>query len=322
MSRRFIAAITAIALAMPAFAQDYPSRAITIVVPYAAGGPTDTVARLVGAAMSRTLGRPVIIESVTGAGGTLGVEHVAHARPDGYTVLLMHIGISTSVSLYHNLRYDPVTDLDPIGLVSDVPMVMIARPDFAPKDVKELNGYVKANKDRVTFANAGIGSASQLCGMLYLDAIGADVTTVTYNGTGPAMTDLIGGQVDFMCDQTTNATQQIKSGKVRAFAVTTSKRLPSLPDVPTFAESGLAEVEVASWNGLWAPHGTPKIAIDKLVAALQAALRDPGVIHRFAELSAQPVAQDRATPTALREKLTSEIAKWSPIVRKIGILAD
>jgi len=322
MSTRLIAAVAAVAISMPAIAQGYPSHPITIVVPYAAGGPSDTVAHIVGHAMSKSLGQPVVIETVAGLGGTFGVEHVAHARPDGYTLLLMNVGISASVSLYRHLPYDPVKDLDPIGLIADVPMVMIARADFGPRDVKELGAYVKANSDRLTLANAGVGSASHLCGMLYLAAIGADVTTVPYKGTGPAMSDLISGQVDFMCDQATNAIPQIRSGKVRAYAVTTAKRVPALPGLPTFAESGLKGVEIASWNGLWAPHGTPRADLDRIVLALQAALKDPEVASQFADLGAQIATQDRATPAALRDELAAGIAKWGPIVRRIGAFAD
>jgi len=322
MPKRLFAACAMLAFAITSAAQDFPTRTITIVVPFAAGGPTDTVTRLVAQSMVKSLGQTIVVENVGGAGGTIGVEKVAHAKPDGYTLLLMHIGIATSASLYRNLRYDAQKDLDPVGLVTDVPMTMIARASFPPKDVKELGAYVRANKDKVTYAHAGVGSASHLCGMLYLSAIQADVTTVPYKGTGPAMTDLIGGQVDFMCDQTTNTTQQIKGGKVKAYAVTTTKRVASLPDLPTFDESGLKGFEVAVWQGMWAPHGTPKPVIDKLVAALQVALRDPELIARFAELGSEPVAQNRATPEALRVFLKSEIEKWSPIIKKAGVYAD
>jgi tripartite-type tricarboxylate transporter receptor subunit TctC len=322
MPKRLLAAFATLAFAIDGLAQDFPSHAITIIVPFAAGGPTDTVARLVGQSMMKSLGQTVIVENVGGAGGNIGVEKVARAKPDGYTLLLMHIGIATSASLYRNLPYNAQKDLDPIGLVTDVPMTMIARVAFPPKDVKELGAYVRANKDKVTYAHAGVGSASQLCGMLYLSAIEADVTTVPYKGTGPAMTDLIGGQVDFMCDQTTNTTQQIKGGRVKAYAVTTLKRVASLPDVPTFDEAGLKGFEVAIWQGIWAPHGTPKPAMDRLVAALQMALKDPNVIARFAELGTEPVTQDRATPEALRVFLKSEIEKWGPIIKKAGVYAD
>jgi tripartite-type tricarboxylate transporter receptor subunit TctC len=322
MIKRLLAGLAALAFAAGAAAQQYPSRTISIIVPFAAGGPTDTVTRLIAQSMTKTLGQTVIVENTAGAGGTIGVEKVATAKPDGYTLLLMHIGISTAPSLYRNLRFDPTKDLEPIGLVTNVPMTIIANKDFPPKDMKELVAYVKANKDKVTYANAGIGAASHLCGMLFMSAIQADVTTVPYKGTGPAMTDLIGGQVNFMCDQTTNTTPQIKGGKVKAYAVTTRQRVKSLPDVPTAAESGVRDFEVTVWHGMWAPHGTPKPVIDKLVQALQAALKDPNVISKFAELGTEPVPQDQATPAALGAHLKSEIAKWGPIIKKAGVYAD
>ena len=322
MIGKLAATLAALAFALPSLAQEYPSRTITVIVPFAAGGPTDTVARLISQSMAKTLGHVVIVENTAGAGGTIGVEKVAKSKPDGYTLLLMHIGISTSPSLYRNLRYDPVKDLDPIGLITDVPMTIISKKDFPPKDMKELVAYVKANKDKVTYANAGVGAASHLCGMLLMTAIQTDLTTIPYKGTGPAMTDLIGGQVDFMCDQTTNTTQQIKGGKVKGYAVTTKTRVKSLPEMPTADESGLKGFEVAVWHGLWAPHGTPKPALDKLTGALQAALKDPSIVSKFAELGTEPVAQDRATQAALRTHLKAEIDKWSPIIKKAGIYAD
>jgi tripartite-type tricarboxylate transporter receptor subunit TctC len=280
------------------------------------------VARLVAQQMTKSLGQTVIVENVAGAGGTLGVERVAKAKPDGYQLVLMHIGMSTSVSLYRNMRYDPVKELEPIGLITDVPMTLIARKDFPPKDLKDLVAYVKANKDKVTYANAGIGAASHLCGMLFMTAIQTDLQTIPYKGTGPAMTDLIGGQVDFLCDQTTNTTQQIKGGKVKAYAVTTKTKVPSLPDLPTMDSAGVPGFEVAVWHGLWAPRGTPKPALDKLNAALKTALKDAGLKAKFAELGTEPVADERVTPAALDAHLKAEIAKWGPIIKKAGIYAD
>jgi tripartite-type tricarboxylate transporter receptor subunit TctC len=312
----------ALAFALAATAQEYPSRTITVIVPFAAGGPTDTVARLISQSMSKSLGQTVIVENVAGAGGTIGVEKVARSKPDGYTLLLMHIGISTAPSLYRNLRFDPQKDLEPIGLITDVPMTFIAKKDFPPKDMKELIAYVKSNKDKVTYANAGVGAASHLCGMLLMTAIGTDVTTVPYKGTGPAMTDLIGGQVDFMCDQTTNTTPQIKGGKVRGYAVTTKTRVKSLPELPTVEEAGLKGFEVAVWHGMWAPAGTPKPAIAKLNAALKAALKDPNIVTKFGELGTEPVPENRASPEVLRAFLKSEIEKWAPIIKKAGVYAD
>ena len=322
MLKKLLAGCAALAVAFAAAAEDYPTHPISVVVPFAPGGPTDTVTRLVGQAMSKSLGQTIIVENAAGAGGTIGVEKVVRAKPDGYTLLLMHIGISTAPSLYRNLRFDPTKDLEPIGLVTNVPMTVIANKDFPPKDMKELIAYVKANKDKVTYANAGVGAASHLCGMLLMTAIGTDVTTVPYKGTGPALTDLMGGQVNFMCDQTTNTTPQIKGGKVKAYAVTTKQRLKTMPDVPTVDESGLKGFEVTVWHGIWAPHGTPKPIIDKLAKALQAALRDPSIVARFAGLGTEPVPQEQATPAALGAHLKSEIAKWAPIIKKAGIYAD
>ncbi len=322
MFRKFLAALAALVASTAVLAQDYPNRTISIVVPFAAGGPTDTVTRLVAQSMTKTLGQTVIVENVAGAGGTIGPKKVAASKPDGYTLVLMHIGISTSVSLYRNLGYNPVTDLEPIGLVTDVPMTFIAKKDFPPKDMKELIAYVKANKDKVTYANAGVGAASHLCGMLLMTAIQTDLTTVPYKGTGPAMTDLIGGQVDFMCDQTTNTIPQIKGGKVKAYSVTTPARIKALPELPTVAESGVPGFQVGIWHGIWAPKGTPKPVIDKLAAALQTALKDPLVVSKFAELGTEPVAQDHATPAALAKHLKAEVDKWAPIIKKAGVYAD
>ena len=322
MFRKFLAALAALVASTAVLAQDYPTRTITVVVPFAAGGPTDTVTRLIAQSMSKSLGQTVIVENVAGAGGTIGPKKVAASKPDGYTLVLMHIGISTSVSLYRNLGYNPMTDLEPIGLVTDVPMTFIARKDFPPKDMKELIAYVKANKDKVTYANAGIGAASHLCGMLLMTAMQTDLTTVPYKGTGPAMTDLMGGQVDFMCDQTTNTTPQIRGGKVKAYSVTTAQRIKALPDLPTVQESGIKDFQVGIWHGMWAPKGTPKPVIDKLSTALQAALKDPNVVAKFADLGTEPVPQDQATPAALAKHLKAEVDKWAPIIKKAGIYAD
>jgi tripartite-type tricarboxylate transporter receptor subunit TctC len=264
----------------------------------------------------------VIVENVGGAGGTLGAERVARANPDGYTVLLHHIGMSTAPALYRNLRFKPMEDFIPIGLVADVPMTMIARGNFPATNFKEFLAYVKANKDKLSYANAGLGAASHLCGLLFMSRIETDFTTVPYKGTAPAMNDLLGGQVDFMCDQTTNTTGQIKGGKVKAYAVTSAARVPSLPNLPTMQEEGLPGFEVVVWHGVYAPKGTPKAVQDKLVAALQEALKDPVVKQRFNDLGTDPVPQARATPDALANQLKSEIAKWGPVIQKAGQYAD
>ena len=303
-------------------AQQYPTRPVTMLVPYAAGGPTDTVARVTGQAMGKPLGQTVVVENRRSAGGILAPEAVKNAKPDGYTILIHHIGMATTPALYRQLRFNPLTDFDYIGLINDVPMTIIARQNFPAKDFKEFLAYIKANKDKVTYANAGIGAASHLCGMLFMSAIQTDILTVPYKGTAPAMNDLLGGTVDFMCDQTTNTTNQIKAGKVKVYAVTSRKRVPSLPDVPTLDEQGLKGFEVGIWHGLYAPKGTPKAALDKLVAALQVAVKDDTVNKRFADLGAQAYPVDKATPAALAAHLKAEIDKWGPIIKKAGVYAD
>ena len=315
--------VTAIGWPASQAADEYPSKQpITMIVPFSAGGPTDTVARLIAQVMSIDLKQGVIVENVVGAGGTIAAGRVARSAPDGYTIFIHHIGHSTAPALYKKLPYNAIDDFEPIGLVTDVPMTLVARKDFPPNNLKELIAYVKANKDKVTYANAGLGAASHLCGMLFMSAIQTDVTTVPYKGTGPAMNDLLGGQVDFMCDQTTNTTGQIKSDRIKVYGVTSKTRIPSLPNVPTMDEAGLANFEVVVWHGLYAPKGTPKPIIDKLDKALKAALKDETVKQRFAELGTEPVADNRATPEALRAQLKAEIEKWGPIIKKAGVYAD
>jgi tripartite-type tricarboxylate transporter receptor subunit TctC len=320
-SLRFVG-LAAVLAASSALAQQYPTKSITLSVPFAAGGPTDTVARVVAQSMSKPLGQTVIVENKPSAGGILAPEQVKNAKPDGYTILIHHIGMSTTPSLYRQLRFNPLTDFEYIGLINDVPMTLIARNNFPAKDFKEFLDYVKKNKDKVSYANAGIGAASHLCGMLFMSAIQTDLLTVPYKGTAPAMNDLLGGQVDFMCDQTTNTTSQIKSGKVKALGVTSAKRVPSLPDIPTLQEQGLKGFEVGIWHGLYAPKGTPKPVIDRLVAALQATVKDAEVQKRFADLGATTYPPEKATPQALQQHLKAEIDKWAPLIKKAGVYAD
>lgn len=301
-------------------AQEFPSKVITMIVPFTAGGPTDTVARLLGGPMGKALKQEIIVENVGGAGGTIGIARVAKASPDGYTILLSHIGMATAPALYRRLAYDPINDFEPIGLINEVPMTLVARRDFPPKDAKQLIAYVKKNK--ATYANAGLGSASHLCGMLFMTAIETELTTVPYKGTGPAMNDLLEGKVDFMCDQTTNTTSQIKANKIKVYGVTTKTRVKSLSNVPTMHEAGLPNFEVSIWHGLYAPAGTPKPIVEKLTKALQTALKDSNVKQRFADLGTEPVAEKRATPEALRTHLKAEIEKWAPIIKKAGVYAD
>ncbi|HYX64809.1 MAG TPA: tripartite tricarboxylate transporter substrate binding protein BugD [Burkholderiales bacterium] len=303
-------------------AQQYPTRNVTLMVPFAAGGPTDTVARVVALSMSKPLGQTVIVENRPSAGGILAPEVVKNAKPDGYTLLIHHIGMATIPSLYRQLRFNPLTDFEYIGLINDVPMTLIAKPGFPAKDFREFLAYVKANKDKVSYANAGIGAASHLCGMLFMSAIQTELLTVPYKGTGPAMNDLLGGTVDFMCDQTTNTTSQIKAGKVRVYGVTSLRRMPSLPDIATLDEQGLKGFEVGIWHGLYAPKGTPKPVLDKLVAALQETVKDEAVKKRFADLGATTYPPEKATPVALQTHLKSEIDKWAPLIKKAGVYAD
>ena len=312
----------ALALAATAAHAQYPTKPVTIVVPFAAGGPTDTVARSIGQAMEKSLGTNVIVENKPGAGGTIGVADVARAPADGYRILIHHIGMATAPSLYRKLPFDPLKDLEYVGLINDVPMTLLVRNTLPVNSVKELIAYTKTNKDKMTLANAGIGAASHLCGLLFQQAIETDLTTVPYKGTAPAITDLIGGQVDILCDQTTNTTEQIKGGKVKALALTAPKRLESLKDLPTSAEAGLPGFELSIWHGMYAPKGTPKPVMDKLVAALQTALKDPALNKRFSDLGATTVTADKQTPDALGKHLKAEIDKWSPIIKKAGVYAD
>jgi tripartite-type tricarboxylate transporter receptor subunit TctC len=314
--------LLALAAATGAWAQQFPTKPISMIVPFAAGGPTDTVARSLAQGMQATLKQTVLVENVGGAGGTIGVSRVARANPDGYTVLIYHIGMSTVPALYRKLTFDPLKDFAYIGLVNEVPMTIVARGNFPANNFKEFLAYIKANKAKITYANAGLGAASHLCGLLFMSAIETDFTTVPYKGTAPAMNDLLGGQVDFMCDQTTNTMSQIKAGKVKAYAVTAPKRVPTLPNIPTLQEEGLKGFEVSIWHALYAPKNTPQPVIDTLVKANQAALKDPGVIKRFEDLGAEPVAPDRATPAYLQKFLAAEIAKWGPIIQKAGQYAD
>jgi tripartite-type tricarboxylate transporter receptor subunit TctC len=308
--------------ALSAGAQTYPERSVTMVVPFAAGGPTDTVARLVAEAMSKDLGQQIIVENVGGAGGTLGAKQVADAEPDGYKLLLYHIGMATSDTLYRNLPYKTLDAFEYVGLVTEVPMTILAKKDMEATDLKGLVDYAKANADKVTVANAGIGAASHLCGMLFMSSIGTPLVTVPYKGTGPAMTDLLGGQVDIMCDQTTNTTKQILGGTVKAYAVTTPARLKVLPDVPTTTEAGLTGMEFGIWHGIYAPKGTPADITERLSKSLQLALKDPNVTARFAELGTDPSPEADATPAALKAKLESEIARWKPVIEAAGQFAD
>ncbi|HEV7458562.1 MAG TPA: tripartite tricarboxylate transporter substrate binding protein BugD [Roseococcus sp.] len=323
VTRRALPAL-GLGLAAPAIAsaQSFPTRNISIVVPFAAGGPTDTVARLVAQGMTANLGQNVIIENVAGAGGSLGAQRTAQARPDGYSLLIHHIGMSTIPTLYRRLGYDPINGFETIGLITEVPMTIVARRDFPANNLQELIEVVRRDRERINLANAGIGAASHLCGLLFQSALNVPLTTVPYRGTAPAMADLMGGRVDILCDQTTNTTQQIAANQVRAYAVTTRERVAALSDLPTAAEAGLPGFEVSVWHGMYAPRGTPAPVVQRLSQALQAALREASLVERFAALGTAPVAQDRATPAAHREFWQADIARWRPVIQAAGQFAD
>jgi tripartite-type tricarboxylate transporter receptor subunit TctC len=312
----------ALAAAGPALAQAYPDRPITLVVPFAAGGPTDVVARMMSVPMAKSLGQQVVVENTVGAGGTIAATRVARAKPDGYTIFIHHMGMSTAPALYRKLTFDPLNDYEYLGQVVDVPMTLLARKDFPANTLPELLAYIKADKDRVTLANAGLGAVSHLCGLLFQSAIGVDMTTVPYKGTGPAMTDLLGGQVDLLCDQTTQTVPLIKEGRVKVFGVTVPKRLAALPNVPTLDEQGMKGFEVKVWHGLYAPKGTPAPVLEKINAALRAAMDDPTVKQRMVDLSADIVPPEKMTAAGLKTFLESEIVKWGPVIKKAGVFAD
>ena len=321
--KKLMLAIAAASLA--AAANAFPDKPITIVVPFAAGGPTDKVARDFAEALRKQLNNAtIVIENVGGAGGTLGANKVAKAAPDGHTLLLYHVGMATSPALYRNLPYKTLDDFEYLGMINDVPMTLIGRSTLPANNYAELVKWLEANKGKINLANAGLGAASHLCGLLFQQAIKIDMQTVPYKGTAPAMTDLIGGQVDIMCDQTTNTTSQIEAGKVKAFAVTSPKRLttPALAKLPTLDESGLKGFNVSIWHGLYAPKGTPKAVQDQLNAALRAALKDPEFIKREEALGAVVVTDGRLAPAEHKKFVEAEIDKLGTAIKAAGQYAD
>ena len=316
-------AMAALAVAATgAGAQGYPNRSVTMVVPFAAGGPTDVVARALGQAMSRTLGQPVVIENKLGAGGTLAAGHVAKAAPDGYTILIHHNGMATAPALYRKLPFDPLTDFEYISQAVDVPMTLLGRKDLPAKNLQELTAYLKANAAKINLAHAGLGAVSQLCSMVFRQAIGVDFQTVPYQGTAPAMNALLAGQVDLLCDQTTQTLQHIKAGSVQFYGVTTRERIKALPDAPTLDEQGLKGFQVVVWHGIYAPKGTPAAVIDKVNAAVRGALKDPVVQQRMAELGAEIVPEAKQTPEGLRSWLKAETDRYGTMIRQAGVYAD
>lgn len=317
--------VAAAVAAVGAHAQSYPAKPISLVVPFVAGGPTDRVARDLAEAMRKPLGgASIIIENVVGAGGSIGSNKVAKATPDGYTIMMNHIAMATMPSLLRNMQFKVESDFEYIGMINEVPMTLVGRPDLPAQNFKELTGWIAQNKGKINLGNAGIGSASHLCGLLFQNAVATDMTTVPYKGTAPAMTDLMGGQIDLMCDQTTNTTQQIEGKKVIAYAVTTSKPLttPALKSLPTLQESGLKGFEVTIWHGIYAPKGTPADVLAKLNAALKTALKDPDFIKKQEALGAVVVTDKRVEPAEHKKFVAAEIAKWSPVIKAAGVYAD
>jgi tripartite-type tricarboxylate transporter receptor subunit TctC len=321
MRRLTLAAAFALAIGS-AQAQDYPTRPITVIVPFPAGGPTDTIARVTAQSMSQLLGQQIIVENVAGAGGTLGAGRASRAAADGYTLLLHHIGLATADTLYRKLPYATRKAFTPIGLVTDAPMVFIGRSDLPANNFAEFVADAKKGGDKVTFATAGVGSSSQLCAMLFMAAIQTKLTQVPYKGGGPLMNDLIGRQVDVGCEQATTATPPVQAKRIKGFAVTTTARLQSLPDLPTADEGGLKGFALGVWHGLYAPTGTPAPIVQKLSSALQGALKDPELIKRFETINTEPIAPNLATPEALQKHLASELDRWGPIIKASGQFAD
>lgn len=316
-----LAVAAAAAFAAPTFAA-YPERPVTMVVPFAAGGPTDSVARALARAMEGPLGQSIVVENKPSAGGVVAPADVAKAKPDGYRILIHHIGMATSPALYRKLAFKPATDFEYLGLVNSVPMTLIAKPGFPAGNLGEAMTYVKANADKINLANAGLGSASHLCGLLFQQKLNTVLTTIPYKGTGPAMTDLIGGQTDLMCDQTTSTSVHILGGKVKAYAVTTATRLDNLKDVPTAAETGLKDFELGIWHGLYAPKGTPADVTKKLNDALRTALKDAGFRKSMADAGALIWEDAMQTPDAHRKLVAAETERWGTLIRAAGQFAD
>lgn len=303
-------------------AQSYPAKPVSLVVPFSAGGPTDIVARTLAAGMTKTLGQSVVVENKTGAGGTIAPSYVSKAAPDGYTFLIHHNDMATAPALYRKLAYNPVTDFEHVGNVVDVPMTLLGRKDLPPKNTAELVPFVKANAAKLNLANAGLGAVSHLCGTLFQQALGVTLTTVPFQGTGPALNALLGGQVDLLCDQTTNTVPHIKAGTVKMYGVTTKQRIKALPDAPTLNEGGIKDFEVIVWHGVYAPKGTPAAVIEKFGDAMRTAMKDPAFVSRMADLGGEIAPESRQTPEGQRAWLTSEVQKWGTAIRAAGQFAD
>lgn len=310
-------------LSVSALAQDYPTKPITMIVPFAAGGPTDIVARIVAEHMTKTLGQQIVVENVAGAGGTTGITRGAQAQPDGYTIMMGHMGThGAAPALYPKLKYDPTKDFEPIGMAAGTPILIVAKKGFPAKDLKEFIAYVKANKEKINEAHAGVGSVSFTTCTMLNSMLDVKLTQVAYRGTGPALNDLVSGQVDFMCDQIVNLVEQVKAGNIVAYAIATPTRSPALPDVPTTKEAGLPDYQVSAWNAVFAPKGTPKPVVAKLNAALSKALDDKETAKRLADLGGVIPEPSQRTADWLGDFVAKEVARWTPVLKAAGVTAE
>lgn len=316
---RLLAAVGLAAAASGAAAQDYPSRTITFQMPYAPGGPGDVITRVFAAAMQKTLGQQVIVDNAAGASGTIGTAKVARSRPDGYTLLMIHVSHATNLAMYRNLPYHPVDDFEPIGQATSGPMLIVARNGFPPRDIAEFIAYLKANQGKVSLAHAGVGSASHLCGLAMMQALDVRLNEIPYKGTGPALNDVMGGQVDVLCDQTSGTVPSVKGGKIKAYAVAGKTRLPSLPELPAVTDAGVQGLDMNISFGLYAPKGTPRPVLDKLTGALRQAVSDTEVRSRLESMGIAAVSAEQAGPEALRAHLKHEIDTLNPMLLKAGV---
>jgi tripartite-type tricarboxylate transporter receptor subunit TctC len=317
------AAIAALSLAAPAYAQEFPAKPITMIVPFAAGGPTDIIARVMAESMSRTLGQQVIVENMAGAGGTTGTTRAAKAAPDGYTIMMGHMGThGAAPGMYPQLGYNPQTDFEPIGLAAGTAILLVAKKDLPPKDLKEFVAYAKANEAKINQAHAGLGAVSHITCVMLQAEMGTKISAIPYRGTGPAMNDLVGGTVDFMCDQIVSVSQQVKGGTIKAYAIASPERNPALPDVPTTAEAGLPNFQVSAWNAIFAPKGTPAPIVARLSQAVTTAVSDPAVRKRLVDLGADVPDAAGASPAALAALVKRENERWIPLLKNAGVVAN
>ncbi|MFZ9322505.1 MAG: Bug family tripartite tricarboxylate transporter substrate binding protein [Hylemonella sp.] len=319
---RNLCALLWVAASASLWAQDFPSRPITMVMPYAPGGPGDTITRVFAAAMQKQLGQQIVVDNPAGASGSIGTARVARSKPDGYSLLMIHVSHATNLAMYKNLSYHPVDDFEPIGRATSGPMVVVARNEFPARDLPDFIAYLRANQAKVSLAHAGVGSASHLCGLMLMNALGVKLNEIPYKGTGPALNDLMGGQVDVLCDQTSGTVPPVKAGKIKAYAAAGLARLPSLPNVPAMSEAGVNGLDISISFGLYAPKGTPQPVLEKLTAALQKSVADPEVRARLDGMGVAAVGVELATPQALRDHLRKEIDTLGGLLIKAGVKAN